>query len=229
MVNGPHDTGGAHGFGPVRVEADEPVFHEPWERTAFALQIVLAAQGRLAIDEFRFVREAMPPAMTLTAGYYELWLNTVQRMLEHDGLVTRAELDAEVARLREPDAEAHVREDPALTQRVRAQLAEGASAAQPGEAPPRFAVGEVVRTVNHHPDGHTRLPRYARDRRGTVEARYPAFPRADLVAHRRPAPAEPVYCVRFEAAELWGESAEPATDVRLDVWESFLRPEPERA
>ena len=30
-VDGIHDLGGMGGFGPVEVERDEPVFHEPWE------------------------------------------------------------------------------------------------------------------------------------------------------------------------------------------------------
>ncbi len=30
-MDGVHDMGGMDGFGPVQPEADEPVFHEPWE------------------------------------------------------------------------------------------------------------------------------------------------------------------------------------------------------
>ncbi len=30
-MNGIHDLGGMHGLGPVLAEANEPVFHEPWE------------------------------------------------------------------------------------------------------------------------------------------------------------------------------------------------------
>lgn len=30
-MNGVHDMGGMHGFGPVQPEVDEPVFHAPWE------------------------------------------------------------------------------------------------------------------------------------------------------------------------------------------------------
>ena len=31
-MNGIHDMGGMHGFGPVVVEPNEPVFHAPWQR-----------------------------------------------------------------------------------------------------------------------------------------------------------------------------------------------------
>jgi hypothetical protein len=30
-MNGAQDMGGAHGFGPVEPEPDEPVFHAEWE------------------------------------------------------------------------------------------------------------------------------------------------------------------------------------------------------
>ncbi len=47
-MNGIHDMGGMHGFGPVVVEEDEPVFHAPWEKTVFAGFAQLAAQpGRV--------------------------------------------------------------------------------------------------------------------------------------------------------------------------------------
>ena len=46
-VNGAHDMGGTHGFGPVVAEADEPWFHAEWERRVFALVIALGAGGRV--------------------------------------------------------------------------------------------------------------------------------------------------------------------------------------
>jgi Nitrile hydratase beta subunit len=36
-VNGIHDMGGRHGFGPVVRERDEPVFHAKFERRTFAI------------------------------------------------------------------------------------------------------------------------------------------------------------------------------------------------
>ncbi len=36
-MNGAHDLGGMHGFGPVEPEPNEPVFHHEWERRVFAL------------------------------------------------------------------------------------------------------------------------------------------------------------------------------------------------
>jgi nitrile hydratase len=35
---------------------------------------------------------------------------------------------------------------------------------------------------------------------------------------------EPVYAVRFDGVELWGDSAEPNSAVYIDMWESYLEP-----
>ena len=42
-----HDLGGLYGFGAVVAETDEPVFHEEWQKTAFA---VLMAAGTMLPD-----------------------------------------------------------------------------------------------------------------------------------------------------------------------------------
>ena len=61
-VNGAHDMGGMHGFGPVVPEADEPCFHAEWERRVFALVIALGAAGAGTSTRARFAREDRPPA-----------------------------------------------------------------------------------------------------------------------------------------------------------------------
>jgi nitrile hydratase len=90
--------------------------------------------------------------------------------------------------------------------------------------PPRFALGAVVVARNAHPTGHTRLPRYARGKRGVVAAQrgYHVFP--DTHAHGLGEQPQHVYAVRFDARELWGEAAESRQFVYLDLWESYLDP-----
>ena len=39
-MNGIHDMGGMHGFGPVRIEPDEPVFHGRWEARVFGMSLL---------------------------------------------------------------------------------------------------------------------------------------------------------------------------------------------
>ena len=39
-MNGMHDVGGMHGFGPVEHQEQEPVFHEPWQGRLLGVQII---------------------------------------------------------------------------------------------------------------------------------------------------------------------------------------------
>ena len=79
-----------------------------------------------------------------------------------------------------------------------------------------------MRALNRHPSGHTREPRYLRGKVGMVHDYYGAQVFPDLkvegidVGHH-------LYCVRFEAVELWGESAAPRSAVYADLWEPYLQ------
>ena len=61
-MNGAQDMGGKHGFGPVKPEPNEPVFHAEWEKRAFALTLAMGMPGGWNIDMGRFARENRPPA-----------------------------------------------------------------------------------------------------------------------------------------------------------------------
>jgi nitrile hydratase len=98
------------------------------------------------------------------------------------------------------------------------------SASRTIEWPARFAPGDAVRTRNQHPPGHTRLPGYARGRRGQVLRCHGGFVLPDARAHGLGDRPEHAYAVRFEGEELWGDAAEPGTRVHLDLFESYLEP-----
>ncbi len=89
---------------------------------------------------------------------------------------------------------------------------------------PRFKLGDRVRARNTHPAGHTRLPGYVRGKVGEVISGYrrQGFQDAEPMSdHEGP---QPVYAVRFDAREIWGQSAEPNSSVCLDMWEAYLVP-----
>jgi nitrile hydratase len=90
--------------------------------------------------------------------------------------------------------------------------------------PARFAVGDRVVTRNMHPAGHTRLPRYARDKEGVIELLHGAHAFPDTRAHGQGDDPQWLYTVRFSAWELWGEEADPTVSVSIDAWESYLEP-----
>src|SRR4029450_7424124 len=93
-MDGAHDMGGVKGFGPVEPEANEPVFHEEWERRAFALTVAMARSGGWNIDMSRFARENRPPADYLSKTYFDLWLAGLETLMIERGLVTREEIEA---------------------------------------------------------------------------------------------------------------------------------------
>ncbi len=62
---------------------------------------------------------------------------------------------------------------------VEAVLKKGGSARADAEVPAKFKAGDAVRSRNINPTGHTRLPRYARDKLGRIEVDYGVFIFAD--------------------------------------------------
>src|SRR3954471_22367370 len=91
-MNGAHDLGGMHGFGPVVAEPDEPVFHAEWERRAFGLTLAMGAWRRWNLDMSRSAREQMAPAEYLATSYYEHWMFGLLRLLVEKGFVSSEEL-----------------------------------------------------------------------------------------------------------------------------------------
>ena len=221
-MNGVHDMGGMHGFGPIaRDDPRTPVwFGTDWEARVCGMQD-LCVPRYFNLDAFRYGIERMDPAHYLRSPYFERWLETIVTNIVEAGYLTREELAARTALLRDsPDA--------ALPGPVPDGSAATLSAlpANPHmpTLTPRFDVGEAVVTVNSHPTGHTRLPRYARGKRGVIHRIHGAHVFADTSADGRGEHPQIVYNVRFAAQELWGESAEPGTTVSIDLWESYLTP-----
>ena len=133
-MDGVHDMGGMHGFGPVPVEIDEPLFHEPWEgRVCEMLPVVLS---RTTTDRFRFTIERMPPAAYLASSYYERWLWAIERLAEEQGLLTSTDRPPPVPR---PSPSLPIwsgRFQPGDAVRVRNAVTDGPHAGSPVSAAP---------------------------------------------------------------------------------------------
>ena len=216
-MNGVHDMGGMHGFGPVNPEADEPKFHHPWEARALAVTIAMGAWGKWNIDASRFARESIPPEEYLRMSYYEKWIAGLIDLMVAKGLVTREELAAG------HPAPATRKSIPPLTaQGVAPMLNRGSPTARDIQRAPKFAIGDSVRARNMHPVGHTRLPRYARGKAGVVHTDHGVHVLPDSNAHFRGESPERLYSVRFSARDLWGAPAASRDAVYLDLWESYL-------
>jgi len=215
-MNGAHDLGGMHGFGPVEIEKDEPIFHSQWERRMFALTLACGFQGKWNIDMSRYAREQMPPAEYLATTYYEHWLFGLQKLLVEQELVTAKELQIGHADAKE----SVVRAVPASE--VEALLRKRRGARLDEDMPPRFRAGERVVARNINPTGHTRLPRYARGRRGVIDRDHGVFIFADTHAMSRDKKPQHCYSVRFTARELWGNEASARDSVFVDLWDDHL-------
>jgi nitrile hydratase subunit beta len=218
-MNGVHDMGGMHGFGRIVREVNEPIFHAAWEAHVRAMMTQVRSRGYFNIDASRHGIERMEPAHYLRASYYERWLATIELNLMEGGFIASEELDARTELLRE-GSEATLPRSAAI-----------ASVPEPPHESPdsplpvsHFAVGDAVVTRNIHPPGHTRLPRYARGKRGVIQRLHGAQIFPDSNAHGLGEDPQPLYAVRFDARELWGEAAESCQAVSLDLWESYLEP-----
>jgi nitrile hydratase len=201
------------------------VFHAAWEAAVLAMMRAGGARGLFNIDEFRHGIERMTPADYLRASYYEKWLDGVSRLLVEKGVVSARELAGRQAFFEaRPDAPATAALAGPLPPRPPSNPGWVQDAIRETGAAPRFAPGEPVRTREIHPHGHTRLPRYARGRRGVIHRCHGIHVFPDTNAHGLGEQPQPLYSVRFDARELWGEAAEPNQAVHIDLWESYLLP-----
>jgi nitrile hydratase beta subunit len=207
-MNGVHDVGGMQGFGPVLPEVDEPPFHEEWERRSFSITIALGALRLWNIDQMRHERESLPPAEYLSSSYYRIWFLALENAIRKLGPLDREGLRAHTA------------------EKILGMLSSRSSYGRPIDSQPVFQPGQRVRARNINPNGHTRLPRYARGHVGTVVAVrgahvYPDRNAAPLGQEPDRAP-EWLYTVDFSARELWGEDADPTVTTSIDAWEPYL-------
>jgi nitrile hydratase accessory protein len=96
-MNGAHDLGGMHGFGPINPEpeAEEPAFHAAWEKRLFslALAVRLSEAGCFTWSEWvavlgQEIKAAQAQGDPDLGGtYYRHWLNALERICIDKGLV----------------------------------------------------------------------------------------------------------------------------------------------
>jgi nitrile hydratase subunit beta len=215
-MNGVHDMGGMQCFGPVEPEPNEPVFHSDWEARVLALNRALGYARAWNIDMSRAAVENLPPDVYLTRSYYEKWALRMERLLLDLKLVDADEITAGRA----------LRPGKALSRKLNA--ADVASALTRGSfertpsAPALFKVGDRVRTRNINPATHTRLPRYARCRVGTIECVRGCHVFPDTVAIGKGENPQWLYTLLFEGRELWGENCQPGLKVSIEAFEPYL-------
>lgn len=209
-MNGIHDMGGMTTFGPVPRDETSP-FHAEWEKRLAGINRSVPDRA-YNTDEFRYALERLDPVVYLSATYYERWLAALERMFIEKGIIAEEEMTAMLQGWGIQPGVAPVEGDDERRVGVHGET-------------PRYSPGDGVRVRNVHPAGHTRVPRYVRGRRGVIERFLSAQVLPDDLVMGRGEHARPVYAVRFEARELWGESASPRDSVVIDLWEDYLLPD----
>ena len=216
-MNGVHDMGGMQGMGPIEHGPNEPVFHESWEGRAWGLQRAMGPWGRGRWGNTRYELERIPPADYLRMSYYERWFTVLVNRLLRSDLISAAELASGMA---DP-----TRPKPALPP-APLRTGAGGAARLDQRVKAAFTLGQRVRARNINPEGHTRLPRYTRGKRGTVVRDNGVFALQDTdeTGQSLGARAQHVYTVRFAARELWGPRPQgsPRDSVQVDLWEDYL-------
>jgi nitrile hydratase subunit beta len=218
-MNGVHDMGGMQGMGAIQADENESVFHATWEGRAYGVTRAMGGWRLWNIDASRFQRELIAPVDYFDMSYYERWIAALVELMLKNKLVTRTEIDSG-----RPDAGATVRTPTFTAERVPALISKGVSARRDIPAAPSYRVGQRVRARNINPVGHTRLPRYARGKVGTVDRDHGVFVFPDTNAQFLGEKPQHVYSVRFEARELWGEQASRRDTVYIDLWDDYLAP-----
>ena len=217
-MNGIHDMGGMHGFGPIEYEDNEPVFHHAWEGRVFAMQLGVPVQASVRPNI-----EKMEPAHYLSSSYYEKWLHTRIQSLVQAGALTVEELEARVALFQQhPETVVPQRQNPERVRQVHERTRHERSPKLDVKIAPQFNPGDRVQVRNAHPPGHTRLPRYVRGKTGIISTFYGVHYLQDDRPAGAKAEPQPIYAVRFEAHELWGAQSESNSAMYIDMWESYL-------
>lgn len=221
-MNGVHDLGGMHGFGPVIREHDEPVFHSDWEKRVFGMALTAMGRRVCNVDEFRRAIEHMPPASYLAASYYEKWLHALETLLVEKGVVTPEELASGQAAAPAPNKPAESSDSGEDSSGAESFDSSAVKLRFNKSYKPGFKVGDRVVARNINPEHHTRLPRYARGKRGVIRYDQGVFVFPDAHAHGQGSKPQHVYTVAFEARELWGPDQNQRAPVYLDCWENYL-------
>jgi nitrile hydratase len=204
--------GGMHGLGPIQYESNEPVFHEPWEARVFALNRAVRAWAKWNTDASRHAVELIPAREYLSMSYYEQRLHALTELMVKSGQVESGK-----------PAPGSPKATPALiASAVPAMVAKGKPASRAVTVAARFTAGQRVRARNIHPTGHTRLPRYARGKLGTIHRGQGVHVFPDTNAHSLGEKPQHLYSVRFTARELWGEQASERDAVYIDMWDEYL-------
>jgi nitrile hydratase beta subunit len=202
------DLGGQDVPDAIVQEPEGEYFHASWEPRVMALVVAMGPTRMSNIDMNRSARETLPNYRDLS--YYEIWLAALEKLASQKGVLGDSP----------PTPHQLLR-----AEKVLATIKKGSPTSRPATVPARFSVSDRVRTAAVQPEHHTRLPAYARGKVGVIERVHGVHVFPDTNAQELGESPQWLYTVRFDARELWGESARaPYSVISVDAFEPYLEP-----
>lgn len=220
-MDGIHDLGGKHGYGPITREPDEPAFHARWEAAVFAMVSAARPAAYNNTDRFRHAIERIDPVAYLSHTYYGRWLGGIENLLVEAGVVTSDQITERAQRLGASKYDL-IAARPAPHPDPHAEVAGLPTAARELSREPQFRTGDQVVTSTEVKAQHTRLPSYARGKRGLIRYCHAGWVYPDSNAHGGGEVPQFLYSVEFTGPELWGKNSDTTLRVYLDLFEPYL-------
>ena len=218
-MNKPHDLGGINDKRsiPTSNADDEKIglIADNWTTRTLALTLATGFLKVWNLDTTRFYRECLPPYDYQASSYYKRWFLALERMINDFDLLSA-------------DKEGTFSDKILSSKDVFDILRKGGPSVRSKPEPPNFFVGDIVQTKMNYENeffrgGHSRLPRYAKGKRGKIALHHNAHVFPDSNAHFKGEAPEHLYSVEFSSEELWGMNCENKNDsVTLDLWEPYL-------
>lgn len=241
-----HYLGGLENLGPV--DLDKRVFFADWEKRIFGIHTVMMAESAhldKALPHYpigtvptsfketwtwaslRTGAEGMQPFEYFKFRYYEKWLMGISQFFIDRGYVAAEELDKLTQHYRDnPSEPLPDKPNPLLKEQVTRYLQHGDSGLRALDRPARFKKGDTVYVADPEAAEHSRLPGFLRNKKGIVKEVYPgAFEYFVSTGPDGLEGPQHVYCVAFEAADIWGKAkSEPNTVIYADLFDAYIKP-----
>jgi hypothetical protein len=164
VMNGGQDLGGQMGFGPVVPSRTSRSSTATGKSACWRSTLPPARWGNGASTKAGMPAKAFLRPITCPSSYYEIWL-AGSRTCSAARFPHARRTRARASRLLLPRTPKRVLKG----EDVATVLRRGFPYEREAQAPAKFSVGDTVRTIVMHPHHHTRLPRYARGKLGTIE------------------------------------------------------------
>ena len=215
--------GGRFGDGAIQpASTKDKTFKETWHARALAVTLATGSLRQWNLDMSRHARECLPPKDYCEFSYYNKWISALANLLVARGVISSAEFSDPIQKMHPLSSRK------LLAVEVAKVLSKGAPTSRSVEDPPKFEVGQNVKTRRAQnkfvSGGHTRLPKYAERSKGKIEICHGAHVFPDAHAHDLGEQPEHLYTVSFLASELWESPENPNDTLCVDIWESYMEP-----